>query len=129
MIVCPNAKINIGLEVVRKRADGYHDIETLFVPAPGLSDVLEVVKADEPQLTTYGLPCDVPIEKNLCFKAFRLMQEICGIGNVHIFVNLTIFIITAARSSSAYRANSTTILVSPIFMPGIAKNAGISDST
>ena len=86
MIVCPNAKINIGLEVVRKRADGYHDIETLFVPAPGLSDVLEVVKADEPQLTTYGIPCDVPIEKNLCFKAFRLMQEICGIGNVHIFL-------------------------------------------
>ena len=86
MIVCPNAKINIGLEVVRKRADGYHDIETLFVPAPGLSDVLEVVKADEPQLTTYGIPCDVPMEKNLCFKAFRLIQDIYGIGNVHIFL-------------------------------------------
>ncbi len=86
MIVCPNAKINLGLEVVRRRDDGYHDIETLFVPVPSLRDVLEVVTADEPGLTVYGLECDVPAEKNLCFKAFRLMQERYGIGNVKIFL-------------------------------------------
>ena len=86
MILTPNAKINIGLDVVRRRADGYHDIETLFVPAPELRDVLEVVKADEPGMTCYGIPCDVPMEKNLCFKAFRLMQKYYGIGNVNIFL-------------------------------------------
>ena len=86
MIVCPNAKINIGLDVVRRRPDGYHDIETLFVPAPSLSDVLEVVKADTPMLKCYGIPCNVEPENNLCFKAFRLMQERYGIGNVNIFL-------------------------------------------
>ena len=86
MILCPNAKINLGLEVVGRREDGYHDIETLFVPVPELSDVLEVVKAVEPGMTCYGIPCDVPVEKNLCFKAFRLMQERYGIGDAHIFL-------------------------------------------
>ena len=68
MILCPNAKINLGLEVVRRREDGYHDIETLFVPVPSLRDVLEVVKSDEPAMKVYGLGCDVPAEKNLCYK-------------------------------------------------------------
>ena len=86
MILCPNAKINLGLEVVRRREDGYHDIETVFVPVPSLRDVLEVVRADEPGLKVYGLSCDVPAEKNLCFKAFRLMQERFGIGGVNIFL-------------------------------------------
>ena len=86
MILCPNAKINLGLEVVRRREDGYHDIETVFVPVPSLRDVLEVVRADEPGLKVYGLACDVPAEKNLCFKAFRLMQERFGIGGVNIFL-------------------------------------------
>ena len=86
MILCPNAKINLGLEVVRRRADGYHDIETLFVPVPSLRDVLEVVKAEEPGLKVYGLTCDVPAEKNLCFKAFRLIRERYGIGGVNIFL-------------------------------------------
>ena len=86
MIVCPNAKINLGLEVVRRREDGYHDIETLFVPVPSLRDVLEVVKADEPEMKVFGLGCDVPAEKNLCFKAFRLMQKYFCIGNVNIFL-------------------------------------------
>ena len=86
MILCPNAKINLGLEVVRRREDGYHDIETVFVPVPSLRDVLEVVRADEPGLKVYGLSCDVPAEKNLCFKAFRMMQERFGIGGVNIFL-------------------------------------------
>ena len=42
MVVFPNAKINLGLNVLRKRGDGYHDISTVFVPYKGLSDVLEV---------------------------------------------------------------------------------------
>ena len=48
MIAFPNAKINLGLNVLRRREDGYHDISTVFVPYKGLSDVLEVVFADEP---------------------------------------------------------------------------------
>ena len=46
MICFPNAKINLGLRVLRKRTDGYHDIETVFVPIP-LSDILELVPVRE----------------------------------------------------------------------------------
>jgi 4-diphosphocytidyl-2-C-methyl-D-erythritol kinase len=120
MILCPNAKINLGLEVVRKRPDGFHDIETLFVPAPGLSDVLEVVKADEPQLTTYGIPCDVPMEKNLCFKAFRLMQEQYGIGNVHIFLYKNIPM-GAGLGGGSSDAAFTLLALNSIFELGLDK--------
>lgn len=120
MILCPNAKINLGLEVVRKRLDGFHDIETLFVPAHGLSDVLEVVKADEPQLTAYGIPCDVPMEKNLCFKAFRLMQEQYDIGNVHIFLYKNIPM-GAGLGGGSSDAAFTLVALNAIFELGLDK--------
>lgn len=120
MILCPNAKINLGLEVVRKRLDGFHDIETLFVPARGLSDVLEVVKADEPQLTAYGIPCDVPMEKNLCFKAFRLMQEQYDIGNVHIFLYKNIPM-GAGLGGGSSDAAFTLVALNTIFELGLDK--------
>ena len=47
MIVYPNVKVNVGLNVLRKREDGYHDLETLFVPYHGISDVLEIVPSEE----------------------------------------------------------------------------------
>ena len=47
MIAEPSVKINLGIDVLRKRPDGYHDIETLFVPYHELHDTLEIVKADD----------------------------------------------------------------------------------
>lgn len=55
MIGYPNVKINLGLKVLRKRPDGYHDLETLFVPHPGISDVLEVINGDDYSRTLAGL--------------------------------------------------------------------------
>lgn len=55
MIGYPNVKINLGLKVLRKRPDGYHDLETLFVPYPGISDVLEVITGDDYSRTLAGL--------------------------------------------------------------------------
>lgn len=79
MIVFPQAKINLGLNVVARRADGYHDIESLFVPLP-LTDALEVVI--DPELGTNqleydrsGLPVPGPLEADLCYKAVRLLQQ------------------------------------------------------
>ncbi len=51
MITHPPVKVNLGLNVLRKRDDGYHDIETLFVPSRQLSDTLEIVCGDDCSLT------------------------------------------------------------------------------
>ena len=74
MITFPNAKINLGLNIVERRRDGYHNIETIFYPVP-LTDVLEIVPAAELSLTCYGNPVDCPVEKNLVMRAYRLLQS------------------------------------------------------
>lgn len=55
MITYPNVKINLGLNVLRKRPDGYHDLETLFVPYLGLHDTLEIITGDDYSRTLAGL--------------------------------------------------------------------------
>lgn len=55
MITYPNVKINLGLNVLRKRPDGYHDLETLFVPYFGIHDTLEIIPADTYSETSASL--------------------------------------------------------------------------
>ena len=84
MITFPNAKINLGLNIVERRPDGYHNIETVFYPIP-LSDVLEIVPAvDETTLTCYGNAVDCPTEKNLVMRAYRMLQQRCDLPPVAI---------------------------------------------
>jgi len=86
MITFPNAKINLGLNIVERRPDGYHNIETVFYPIP-LTDVLEIVPVadgESASLTCYGNPVDCPPEKNLVMRAYRLLQERYGLPPVAI---------------------------------------------
>ena len=55
MITKPNVKINLGLNVLRKREDGFHDLETLFVPYFGINDTLEIVVGDDFSRTSAAL--------------------------------------------------------------------------
>ncbi len=55
MITNPNVKINLGLNVLRKREDGFHDLETLFVPYFGISDTLEIIVGDDYSRTSAAL--------------------------------------------------------------------------
>lgn len=75
MILYPNCKINIGLRVIGKRADGYHDLETIFYPVQGLSDVLEVTRSTAFSFEQTGLVVDCPAEQNLIVKCYRQMQD------------------------------------------------------
>jgi 4-diphosphocytidyl-2-C-methyl-D-erythritol kinase len=80
VLVFPNCKINLGLHVVQKRSDGFHDIETVFCPVP-LKDVLEVVQAGGGSSETgisfvnYGLHIEGNPEDNLCVKAWHLLKK------------------------------------------------------
>lgn len=74
MISFPNSKINLGLHILGKREDGYHDLATVFYPLP-VRDVLEIVKAPVNQLTVTGIPVGGPPEKNLCLKAWELLKR------------------------------------------------------
>ncbi len=74
MLLFPNAKINLGLQVMAKRPDGYHDIATIFYPLP-LADMLEIIPATGFSFTQSGLPIDGPPEKNLCYKAWELLRD------------------------------------------------------
>ncbi|HNY15117.1 MAG TPA: 4-(cytidine 5'-diphospho)-2-C-methyl-D-erythritol kinase [Bacteroidales bacterium] len=78
MISFPGAKINIGLRVLSRRADGYHDIETFFYPV-GLCDALEFVvppaNHDEDELTVTGIDINTRPDRNLIIKALKKLRE------------------------------------------------------
>lgn len=75
MISFPNAKINLGLAITDKRADGFHNIETCFYPIP-LYDVLEFVESDTFELSLYGHQLDGKISDNLLTKVWQLMNTL-----------------------------------------------------
>jgi len=73
MIVFPNAKINIGLNVVSRRDDGYHNLETIFYPV-SLADALEFTDAEETVLSNSGIQIESKSEDNLILKAYNLLK-------------------------------------------------------
>ena len=88
MTTYPNCKINLGLHVVGKRADGYHNLETIFVPVHELHDELVITEKAVGECTIVqegkvldNAPCD-----NLCMKAWALLHEEHNIPAVNILL-------------------------------------------
>ncbi|MEJ6735929.1 MAG: 4-(cytidine 5'-diphospho)-2-C-methyl-D-erythritol kinase [Flavobacteriales bacterium] len=90
MLVFPNAKINIGLCVVEKRADGFHNIESIFYPVFDLFDVLEVVESKELSFTSSGIEIPGSSTSNLCVQAFQLVKSDFDIPFVTIHLHKVI---------------------------------------
>ncbi len=97
MISYPNCKINLGLHVVGKRPDGYHDLETLFVPVHDLCDELEITPLNPPPsqggapargreslMVQDGIALDNDPDDNLCMRAWRLLHDEFAIPPVSI---------------------------------------------
>lgn len=88
MITFPNAKINIGLDILRKRPDGYHDISTVMMPVPW-TDVLEIVpgSSDVDNLVVTGRKVDCPPHMNLVMKAIGALRNIVDFPAVDVFLH------------------------------------------
>lgn len=90
MVLFPNCKINLGLNIVRKREDGYHDIETIFIPLPW-SDILEITPLPEKEKSvefkSTGLRIYGTKETNLCVKAYHLLAQDFTLGAVRMHLH------------------------------------------
>src|SRR6476660_5992482 len=74
MIAFPHAKINLGLSIISKRPDGFHNLETVFYPLP-LRDALEIVPSDRNLFVQTGLKIPGSQHDNLVLKAYRLLEK------------------------------------------------------
>ena len=89
MVIFPNAKINIGLNIIERRADGYHNLETIFYPVK-INDVLEIIESDELSFESSGLDIPGKMEDNLCVKAWHLLRRHHKIPPVKIHLHKNI---------------------------------------
>ncbi|SDE01808.1 4-(cytidine 5'-diphospho)-2-C-methyl-D-erythritol kinase [Niabella drilacis] len=108
MVFFSNCKINLGLHIIARRPDGFHDLETVFYPLP-IYDVLELLPADETALTLHGLPIPGNKEDNSVWRAWHLLkQELPQLPPVrfHLLKN-----IPAGAGLGAGSANGATALI------------------
>ncbi|HAS44630.1 MAG TPA: 4-(cytidine 5'-diphospho)-2-C-methyl-D-erythritol kinase [Microscillaceae bacterium] len=86
MISFPNAKINLGLNIIEKRPDGFHNLESCFYPI-GWSDILEILPADTLQFQSTGIGIPEDGQDNLCLRAYHLLKKDFDISPVHIHLH------------------------------------------
>jgi len=86
MILFPFAKINIGLDVLRKRPDNFHDLETIFYPLE-LCDILEINQSNTFHFSISGIEIGNVNEENIVVKAYRLLQSSFNLPPVHIHLH------------------------------------------
>ncbi len=86
MIMFPHAKINLGLQVIEKRLDGFHNIVSCLYPIKWC-DVLEIIEDNEQRFSSSGLDIPGNPDENLCLKAYHLLKDIFDIPPVCIHLH------------------------------------------
>lgn len=114
MVVFPNCKINLGLNVISKRTDGYHNLETVFYPI-AFHDILEIISTpfsdSKVKLSVSGITLDVDPNSNICIKAYRLIKsDFPEIPNIKLHLHKTIPIGAGIGGGSADGAFMLTAL-------------------
>ncbi len=109
MIAFPNAKINIGLQVVSRRPDGFRNLESGFYPV-NWCDALEIIPANETRFTSSGLAIPGEASSNLCLKAYELLRLDFALRPVHIHLHKNIPIGAGLGGGSADAAFTLKLL-------------------
>lgn len=119
MIVFPNAKINLGLNIIHKRQDGYHELETCFYPV-FWQDILEIIESKKTKLSLSGN--EIPLDgDNIVLKAYQLLKSDFNLPPVHIHLHKVIPIGAGLGGGSADAA-FTLLLLNNQFSLGLDKN-------
>ncbi len=117
MISFPNCKINIGLHITEKRADGFHNLESILTPVYW-QDILEIVPNDENQIDvdfkTSGVRLFGLKENNLCAKAYKLLKEHYPLPPIKIHLH-KIIPIGAGLGGGSSDATFTMIMLNKMF--------------
>lgn len=121
MTLYPNCKINLGLRIVRKREDGYHDLETIFYPIYDLHDELEIEPSSTFSFSATGLALDCASEDNLIIRCYQSMaKRYPQIGNVAIRFKKNIPFGAGLGGGSSDAAH-TAIALNKLFELGLTK--------
>lgn len=120
MKTSPTPKINLGLNVKSRRADGYHELETLFVPCDAFADVLEIEEAPSLQIEIPG--ADWRVEDDLTVRAWRLLSEELGIPPVRIYLEKHIPV-GAGLGGGSSDAAAALKLLDALFGLGLSQEA------
>jgi 4-diphosphocytidyl-2-C-methyl-D-erythritol kinase len=110
MVVFPNCKINLGLNIISKRSDGYHHLETVFYPIQ-IKDAVEIIEKEKFEFSTSGLVIDGSLENNLCIKAYHLLKkDFPQLPSVHMHLHKAIPIGAGLGGGSADGAFTLKLL-------------------
>jgi 4-diphosphocytidyl-2-C-methyl-D-erythritol kinase len=118
MIVYPNAKINLGLNVLEKRADGYHKVSSIFYPVREVFDILEIIPSNIFSFDSSGIT--ISGEGNICVQAYDLLKAEFGINSVKIHLHKQIPIGAGLGGGSA-DASFTLIALNKLFNLKLSK--------
>ena len=118
MLFFPNAKINIGLNIKSKRADGYHNLESIFYPI-AWCDIMEIIPSKKLSFESTGLY--IASQDNLCLKAYRLIKSHYRIAPVSIHLHKNIPIGSGLGGGSSDAA-FTIMALNTIFELGLEKD-------
>lgn len=148
MITHPNVKINLGLNVLRRREDGFHDLETMFVPYFGISDTLEIIAGDDysrtsaaifgryaPEMIAQGVSEDGRLMitvaraegvdwdplKDLTAKAYMVLSEDYSLPPVKIFLEKT-SPVGAGLGGGSSDAAFALVMLNEMFSLGLAED-------
>jgi 4-diphosphocytidyl-2-C-methyl-D-erythritol kinase len=112
------AKINLGLQIVRKREDGYHDLQTVFYPTSFFYDIMTISPCSSELEFELESEEDLgPTENNLCVKAFRMLQQDYGIEGVCLTLDKGIPTGAGLGGGSADAAFTLKLLVNAFHLP------------